>query len=467
MVDHIFRQYDIRGKVGSELYIKEVYDLVRAIACYFKNQNPNVKKIAVGADGRIHSPEIKEEVCRALQDSGIDVIFVGTCPTPVVYFSLFNLPVDGGLMITASHNGKEYNGIKICLGKDSVWGTQIQEIKHLYKQKKFCASTNVGNYTEYDVIAEYTDWLVNHFQHLVGMPLSVIIDCGNGAAGTVMPSLIKKMEWPNVSLLFEEVDGNYPNHEADPIIEKNMQAVKAAMLSENFQIGLGFDGDCDRMAPVTESGQLVSGDKLLALFAQEIIKKNSKAKIVFDIKCSSALSDLINQWGGKPCISASGHSIIKDQLKKQDALLAGELSCHFFFKDRYFGYDDGIYAALRLFELLQDSQKSLDELLTIFPQKYATPEIRIACPQEKMDEIVDSVKEYFAKDVQAEVITIDGIRVAMQHGWGLVRSSNTQPVICLRFESDSADGLNLLKKDFLQALTPYFTKEELYKELYQ
>ncbi|MGE0206820.1 MAG: phosphomannomutase/phosphoglucomutase [Candidatus Babeliales bacterium] len=461
MQDHIFRQYDIRGKVGQELLLDQVYDLAKAIVYYFVQKNPALKTIAVGADGRTHSPAIKQELCRALQDSGIDVLFVGTCPTPVLYFSLFNLPVDAGLMITASHNGKEYNGIKICLGKESVWGSQIQEIKALYAQKAAVKAEHRGSYKEYNLIEDYTDWMVKKFPHLVNMDIAAVVDCGNGAAGTVWPMLIKKMQWKKVDLLFPEVDGTYPNHEADPIVEENMLDVKKNLLSGCYDVGLGLDGDCDRMTPMTKQGQLVQGDKVLALFAQDIIKNHPKAPIVFDIKCSSGLADVIAAVGGLPCISPSGHSIIKDQMKKQKALLAGELSCHFFFHDRYFGYDDGNYAALRLFELLVQSGKTLQELLTIFPEKWSTPEIRIACDQHAMASIVEHVKEHFIKEAKGEIMTIDGIRVTMSYGWGMVRSSNTQPVICLRFESDSQAGLQQIKQDFKGALEPYLSKEAL------
>lgn len=466
MVDHIFRLYDIRGKIGSELALDEVYDLTKAIVYYFRQENPHVQKVAVGADGRTHSPAIKEEMCKALQDSGLDVVFVGPCPTPIMYFALFALPVDAGLMITASHNGPEYNGIKICLGKEAVWGTHIQRIKNLAQQKAAIQSTKKGSYLYYDLIDDYTDWLVDNFSHLVGMNFSVLIDCGNGAAGFVLPRLIQKMQWHTVSLLYPEVDGTYPHHEADPTVEKNMQDLKKALLTGNYALGCGLDGDCDRMTPMTKQGVLVSGDKLLALFAQEILKSHPGATVVFDIKCSSGLIELIKKWGGVPCMSASGHSIIKDQIKKRNAVLAGELSCHFFFNDRYFGYDDGIYSALRLFELVLYANKPLEELLQIFPQKFATPEIRLSCPLEKMGEVVECVKNHF-QGCEADVVTIDGIRISMNHGWGLIRSSNTQPVVCLRFESDSLSGLEHLKHDFMQALQPYYAQDLLLKEFNQ
>jgi phosphomannomutase / phosphoglucomutase len=464
MIDHIFRQYDIRGKIGSDLAIEEVYQLTQAIATYFKQLNPSIKRIAVGADGRIQSPAIKKEMCRALQDAGLDVLFIGICPSPVLYFALFMLPVDGGLMITASHNGKEYNGIKMCLGKESVWGEQIQQIKELVKKDVVLTAHEKGVYEEYNLIEDYTDWLVQHFTQLVDMPLRAVVDCGNGAAGTVWPLLIKKMKWSSVTLLCQEVDGTFPNHEADPTVEKNMQDVKSALNTSNYDVGLGLDGDCDRMTPMSLKGELVSGDKLLALFAQDIIAQKPGAKVVFDIKCSSGLPELLKKWGGAPCMSASGHSIIKDQMRKQKAVLAGELSCHFFFNDRYFGYDDGNYAALRLFELLLKNDKTLDELLTVFPHRYATNEMRIVCPQEQMDTIVSRVKDHFIKEAKAEVLTIDGIRVNKADGWGLVRSSNTQPVICLRFEANSLAGLSQLKDEFLTVLIPYFDKDLLIKE---
>jgi len=465
-MDHIFRQYDIRGKVGLELPLDQVYKLTQAIAYYFIQQNPQIKTVAVGADGRTHSPAIKEQVCKALQESGLNVIFVGICPTPVLYFSLFTLAhVDAGLMITASHNGKEYNGIKICLGKNSVWGQQIQEIKKLYKAGVICQADSIGSYTEKPMIDYYIQWLYDHFPSLVGMQLAAVIDCGNGAAGTVLPQLIEKMQWHKIQLLYPEVDGTYPHHEADPTVEKNMLAVQQ-LLAQNssLEIGLGLDGDCDRMAPMTKQGELVAGDKLLALFAQNIVRDYPGACIVFDIKCSAGLPELLVQWGAKPSISPSGHSIIKDQMKKQHALLAGELSCHFFFHDRYFGYDDGIYAAMRLFELLQGG-KTLSELLAVFPKKYSTPELRIECQEWQKEIIVERIKNSFVGRSDVHMITLDGIRVTMEYGWGMIRASNTQSVVCLRFESDSLQGLERIKQEFMQPLEYYFATTALKQEI--
>lgn len=461
MIDSIFRQYDIRGKVGIELPLPEVYQLGKAIAYYFFKKNPEIKTIAVGMDGRIHSQAIKEQLCKALLETGLDVVFIGVCPTPVLYFALFTLPVEAGIMITASHNTKEYNGFKICLGKESVWGDQIQEIKEYYKNERTVQSEDVGNYRSVDLISSYISWIKKHFADLIGMKLSVLVDCGNGAAGTVLPELIAAMQWPNVKLLFEEVDGTYPNHEADPIVEKNMQALKQELHRTDFSVGVGLDGDCDRMAPMTKAGEIVAGDKLLAIFAQSIHYEIPNFTVVFDIKCSSGLPEVLDALKVGHVMSPSGHSIIKNQMKKNNALLAGELSCHFFFKDRYFGYDDGIYAMLRFFEILIKTGKSLPELLSIFPERFSTPEFRIACQESKMPLIVEKLQNAFKDRPDIELVTLDGIRVIMKDGWGMVRPSNTQPVLCLRFESDSPQGLDRIKHEFTDLLRPHISAESL------
>jgi len=463
--DVIFREYDIRGKVGSELIIDETYDLARAIVSYLKQQNPQLKKIAVGMDGRTHSPAIRDMVAKGIIDSGMDVVFVGTCTTPVIYFTMYNLPVDAGIMITASHNPKEYNGIKLMLGKETVWGKRLQEIKSFYKRQQFITAAQKGSYQEHLMIDSYVSWLAEHFKHLKGMELSAVIDCANGAAGTVMPQLVKAMQWRNVALLYPEVDGTYPNHEADPTVEKNMLEVKRLLQTTDVQVGLGLDGDCDRMDPMTKSGFLVPGDQLLAVFSKKIIETNPGASVVFDIKSSSALIEVLEKIGATPVISPSGHSIIKDQMKKHDALIGGELSCHFFFHDKYFGYDDGVYAALRLFEILVESGQTLEQLLTIIPKKFSSPEYRVKCDEEKKYAVVESVKDVFTHRPDVQALTIDGIRATMSYGWGLVRVSNTQPALTIRFESDSSQGLQHVKKDFYDALLPFFDGAWLQQQL--
>ena len=472
MTNNIFREYDIRGVVGKEIHLDKVRDLTKSILTYFLQQKPNLSRIIVGMDGRVHSPFIKKEVVTAANQMGIDVTDIGVCPTPVFYFSLFDSDVTSGLMITASHNPKQYNGMKICLDKKSVWGKQIQEIHEIYKKKSFscehvacahaCAQNRKIKNNTYDALGSYLNWMCDHFSHLHNKEINAVIDCGNGTAGVVFPKLIEMMGLKNVKILFEQVDGRFPNHEADPTNPKNMLDVKKELAqNKSFTLGLGLDGDADRMNPMTHTGYLVPGDKLVALYSKKIVQEHPNASIVFDIKSSGGLIEALEKMGAKPCIAPSGHTIIKAALQKHNAKLAGELSTHFFFNDRYFGYDDGIYAALRLFEILEEDGKNLEELLQDFPKRISSPEYRIACKEEEKKDIVEHVKTIFAARKDADLLTIDGVRATVPYGWGLVRASNTQPAICLRFESDTQDGLEKLEVDFQTALSPYFSKEQL------
>lgn len=465
MKDTIFRQYDIRGKVGQELSIDKVYKLICAVSYFFVHTNPAIKTVVVGMDGRIHGPSIKEHVIQALRDSGLDVLFIGICPTPVVQFALHTQPVDAGIVITASHNPHEYNGFKISIGKEPVWGAQLRTIRDMYKQGIAVTSKHRGTLQEESMIGQYTDFLVAAFCHLKNFSKKVIIDCGNGVAGTVLPELIKKMGWSNVHLLFEQVDGTYPNHEADPTVEENMSVLRDTLLKTRSDLGIGLDGDCDRMAPLTRSGRLVLGDLLLALFARDILKKHPAAGVVFDIKSSASLIEQLKAFGAKPCMSATGHTNIKEQLKITGALLGGELSCHFFFKDRYFGYDDGIYAMLRLFEIVDTDLQTLDQVLESMPKKYSSREYRIACPDEKKELIVSEAIRIFKKQQELEVLTLDGVRVVWPFGWGIVRASNTQPVLSCRFEANSPEELIRVKKLFVAVLSSYIDTATLKREL--
>ncbi len=457
----IFREYDIRGKVGSDLRLDQIYDLGRAIAYFFKQKKPDLQSIAVGMDGRIHSPQIKKQLVEAFLDSGINVRFVGLCHSPALYIAMHNTPVQAGVMITASHNPKEYNGLKLCLDNESVWGVDIKELYRAYKEDKKIVSDTKGSYVEELIMPTYIDWLVEHFKDLKGMSLPAVIDCGNGAGGTVIPQLIEKMQWPNVSVLFAEVDGTYPNHEANPVDIKNMQDVKKVLEATDAQVGIGLDGDADRMTPMTKKGILVPGDLLLGLFAQQIVADHPNVSVAFDVKGSLALIEYLKQIGANPIMSPTGHSIVKNTMKKHNALVAGELSCHFFFKDRYFGYDDGVYAILRLFELLKSTGKTLDQLLEVYNTMHTSREYRIAVDEHKKELIVQTVKDIFAQKDDAQILTIDGVRATMPYGWGLLRASNTQPVLSIRFESATADGLQKVKQDFIKALAPFFDNDYL------
>ncbi len=463
MSDAIFREYDIRGVVDSELLVSEVYDLGKAMAFYALQQDPALKTVAIGMDGRTHSPAIKDELCRAFIDSGIDVVFVGMCTSPVLYFALHTLPVDAGCMITASHNPKEYNGIKFCVGARVVWGAELQVVRNFYHERSHIKTNRRGVYKEKNLIDAYVEYLALQFAHLQGMDFAAVVDCGNGAGGTVMPQLVKRMSWPRVQLLYEQVDGTYPNHEADPVVPENMAEVRRLLATTDVQLGMGLDGDCDRMAPMTKQGFLVPGDQLLALFAKQVLKMHSGAPIVFDLKSSAGLIEEIENNGGVARMSPSGHAIIKDQMKKYGALLGGELSCHFFFADRYFGYDDGVYALLRLFELIESSGTTLDELVQTFPKKYSSLEYRVSCADDAKQKIVESVKKWFASRADVRLITIDGVRAQMPYGWGLVRASNTQAKISMRFEADTSADLVQVKEDFIAALCTHLDESLLRK----
>lgn len=457
----VFREYDIRGIVEEDFCIDEVYSLAKAIAYYFVQNNPAVKTVVVGIDGRTHSPKIGHDVCRALCDSGLQVLFLGSCATPMIYFALHTLPVQAGIMITASHNPKEYNGMKICLGTESVHGQEIQKLYALYKSGAQLISNSPGTITEYSISKAYIDYMISQFPDLVGLSLSVSFDCGNGAAGVVLPELIKQFGWKNTHILYPQVDGTFPNHEADPVVEKNMKDLAICVQQNNSDVGIGFDGDADRMGALTAQGNLVSGDMLMALFAQPLIEKQKKGIIVYNVLASSGLIDLIRSWGGDVILVPAGHSNIKKAMKIHHALLGGESSCHFCFADTHFGYDDGIYAALRLCQILVHSKKSLATLLQIFPKRISSPEYRITCEESIKQIIIDAVKNAFEKRSDMKLLTVDGVRAETEYGWGIIRKSNTQPVLSMRFESNTVDGYENIKNDFIVILADYFDEKVL------
>ena len=465
MKDTIFREYDIRGVVGTELIIAHVYDLGRAIAAYLLQQNNTVKKIAVGMDVREHSATIKKELCRALLESGMDVIFIGVCTSPMMYFATYTLDVDAGIMITASHNPAEYNGFKICLGTTSLWGNQIREIGAAYRNKEHVVPFVMGTYAEHLIQAEYIAWHVEKFSHLKNADLSAVIDCGNGSASVVIPELVAAMGWSNMQLLCCNPDFASAPHTADPTVAKNMEDVKNALAHSKAVIGIGFDGDADRMGAMTKEGQLVSGDKLIAVFAQPMITEHPGMCVVYNVVCSEGLTEVLEGWGATTVMTPVGHSIIEENMHTHHALLAGETSCHFFFKDRHFGYDDGIYAMMRLFEIVIQSHRSLSQLLEIFPTKVTSPEYRLPCDEENKYTMVQEMKGLFFQKKHVKILAIDGVRVTTDYGWGIIRASNTQPVLSIRFEADTPTDLQHIKEDFIEILSNYFSDEYLRQQL--
>ena len=457
VTDIIFREYDIRGIVGKELHVEQVYDLARAIAVYFVEKNPHAHRVAIGMDVRTHSPEITQEIIKGILDSGLDVYDIGTCTSPMLYFATHTMDVDAGLMITASHNPKEYNGIKICLGTTCVWGKDIQAIKHIYNSKSYIVPLLTGLLHDAPIKESYITWLYEQFPHLVGLDMPMVFDCGNGAASVVMTDIVEKMQWKNAHCLYAEPDGTFPNHEADPIVEENMLSLRAAMLALNASVGMGFDGDADRMGAMAHTGELIPGDKMLAVFAQQIIPHIPNLGVVFDVNASAGLKEFLQRIGAQPIMSPCGHSIILEQMAQHNALLGGELSCHFFFGDRGFGFDDGIYAAFRLLEVMQQSGKTIPELLADFPKKVSSKQYRLPCEEDEKQILIGAIATYFEDKKEAEICTIDGLHITMPYGWGLIRASNTQSVICFRFESDTQEGLNRIKADFANAIETLYT----------
>jgi len=455
--DSAFKEYDIRGIVGNEFEISDTYEIASAIITYFHAKDPEIHTIILGADGRIHSPAIKSQVIQALTDKGFDILDIGTCTTPVLYFSLQQFEDHpAGLMITASHNPGEYNGMKMCIGHELISSQEIQLIKDVYKNKTFIphASTK-GKVFSMDMIEKYITYLSESFSHLKGSSINAIIDCGNGAGGAVMPALLERMQWKNMTLLFAEIDGTYPNHIADPTVEKYMEDLKKIVAQSDAAFGLGLDGDGDRMAAMTKTGRLIKGDQLLGLYSKSILQKNPGSAFVFDVSSSKAILDFIRSMGGVPYIAATGVAQVKKMMAETGALLGGEMSCHTIFKDRYLGYDDGIYSLMRFIEMIQESNQSLEELLADFPVVFSSPTYRIACERLTCFKIVDELKAQFSQDANAELITVDGLRVHFPYGWAIVRASNTEPVISIRFEADTADNLSKIKKEFSQTISNY------------
>ena len=463
MQDHIFRKYDIRGIVGNDIVVSEVYNLGRALACYFFNRagKSDCTTVAVAMDGRVHSPAIKDELVRALRESGLDVCFVGVCPTPVLYFGLHTLACDAGVMITASHNEKEYNGFKICYGRELINADEILKVRDLYKQRAFIPATRTGALTEICLVDRYISWLEQAFAHLKGTAVTAVLDCGNGAAAAVVPALVKRMGWSHVHVLHETVDGEFPHRSPDPTQPQALHELSRCVVDLKAACGVAFDGDADRMVAMTGSGTVLTGDIMLAVFAQEMVKHKPGLQVAFDSKCSQVLSTLLKQWGARYAVAPTGHAFVKQKMVETHALLAGELSCHFMFKDRYFGYDDGIYAAMRLLEIIAATQTSLDHVIAEFPRSYTTGEVRIPCDEHAKLDIVQSVHAAFMGRSDVEISTLDGVRIETPYGWGIVRASNTQPVMSFSCEAMTPEGFENIKQDFYKALEPAFQSKSL------
>ena len=427
----IFREYDIRGVAEKEF--DEDFALLLGKVHGTIITETGGARVSVGRDCRATSERYAQAVIAGLMLTGLQVVDFGVCPTPLLYFSLFHLDTDGGIEVTASHNPSEYNGFKLCLGKDTLYGAQIQDIKGRIEQNHFVEKPG-GRVERYEIVPPYQQHLLRDVPKLK-RSLKVVIDGGSGVGGPVAPPIFRHLGC-TVWEIACTPDGNFPIHHPDPTVPENLELLIEKVRAEGADLGIAYDGDADRIGTVDELGNIVWGDELLVIFARDVLQRNPQATIISEVKCSQRLYDDIVKRGGVPIMWKAGHSLLKAKLKETNALLAGEMSGHMFFKERYFGYDDAIYASLRLLEIIANSDGPFSALLADLPRTVSTPEIRIDCPDDRKFIIAERAKDYFRQHY--DIIDIDGVRVQFPEGWGLIRASNTQPALVLRFEAQTA-----------------------------
>lgn len=436
----IFRQYDIRGIWSKDLTPEAVYLIGRAFGTLAMGASGKDRvRLSVGRDVRLSSGAISEELIKGIVSTGSDVIDIGECPTPVQYFSLHRLEVDGGVMVTGSHNPPEYNGFKLSIGKETIFGEGIQHLRKIIEARGFADGS--GTVERVEILDDYVAYLKKDFPGFSG--IKVVLDAGNGTAGLVAPRIMEELG-ADVIGLFCEPDGNFPNHHPDPVVPENLAALIEMVKTESADLGVAYDGDSDRIGVVDADGEIVWGDRLMILFARDILKSSRGAAIIGEVKCSQIMYDDITQSGGRAIMWKTGHSLIKKKMKEEKALLAGEMSGHIFFADRYLGYDDAIYATLRLLKILKQSGRPyrLKRLLSGLSEVFSTPEIRFDCPDELKFRVTEMMKDAFS---EYEVNTIDGARINFGDGWALVRASNTQPALVMRFEASNEQSLKKIR----------------------
>jgi len=436
----IFREYDIRGVWEDDLTLEAVKAIGRAYAVYLKKGvSKEQPRITIGYDARLSSPIISDGLTEVLTASGVDVVEIGICPTPVQYFSMRHLNTDGGIMITGSHNPAEFNGLKLTVGQETIYGAKIQDVRKLVDEGASTAGS--GMIEKFDANKAYMEYVRPLFGDLSG--IKVVVDAGNGTGGIVGPQLMRALG-ADVIELFCEPDGMFPNHHPDPVVLKNLTHMIDEVKKTGADLGIGFDGDADRIGVVDEAGNAVWGDRLMIIYSRDMLEEKKGAAVIGEVKCSQTLYDDITSHGGEAIMWKTGHSLIKKKMKESGALLAGEMSGHIFFADRYYGYDDAPYAALRLLEILKKkgAPYRVGRLLEGVPETFSTPEIRVDCPDDKKFTIAPKMKEAF-KDYP--VIDIDGVRINFPEGWGLIRASNTQPALVLRFEAKDEASLKKIQ----------------------
>ena len=434
----IFREYDIRGIADRELRDVDVEMLGRAVGTYLRRHGG--EHLSLGRDCRLSSDRLRNALIRGLKACGCRVRDIGVGPTPLLYYSVFHLKAGAGIMITGSHNPPEYNGFKIVCGASTIHGSEIQEIRRLMEQRDFV--TGAGSEETVDVSAAYVEEVAAQFDF--SRRIKVVIDAGNGTGGPIMHRLLERLHCDATELFFE-MDGHFPNHHPDPTVIENLAQLRAAVRAQGADLGIAFDGDTDRIGAVDERGEVVFGDRLMIVYAREILNRKPGATFIGEVKCSQSLYDDIRKRGGHPIMWRTGHSLIKAKMKESGAALAGEMSGHMFFADRYYGFDDALYAACRLMEIVAQSGQPLSAQLADLPRTFSTPEIRVDCPDDIKFEVVRRVTESFRGT--HEIIDVDGARVLFGEGWGLVRASNTQPVLVLRFEAATPELLDRYRQE--------------------
>jgi phosphomannomutase/phosphoglucomutase len=448
----LFREYDIRGIVGSELTEDLAERLGRAYSTYVKTRG--VTTISLGRDGRLSSPALHKALLKGLLAGGLHVVDIGICTSPLLYFSLFTLPVGGGIMITGSHNAAEYNGFKICIGKTAIHGEEIQTLRRVMEEGTFVSGE--GHLSEHPIIPDYLAYIEKSFAHVNADRLHVVIDSGNGAASLVAKQALELLGC-KVTGLYCDLDGRFPNHHPDPTVLENLSDLIQAVKHNKADVGIGYDGDADRIGAIDEQGDVLWGDRLLVLYSRDILTVKPGSTIISEVKASQSLYDDIAKRGGRGLMWKTGHSLIKAKMKEESAVLAGEMSGHMFFADRYFGYDDAVYASCRLVEILANTQQPLSALISDLPPSAVTPEIRVDLPDAVKFDVVERIQKKFVecfktqqglgpkKLILRDLITIDGVRAIFEEGWGLIRASNTQPALVLRFEALSSAHLDVIQ----------------------
>jgi phosphomannomutase/phosphoglucomutase len=443
---NIFREYDIRGIVNEDLHVDVVELIGKAYGTAMVRKG--ARHVTVGRDVRTTSLKLKNALVKGILSTGLYVTDVGEVPTPALYYSIVHTKADGGIMVTGSHNPREYNGFKMCDGLAPIYGEEIQGLKKLIDKKDFAVGK--GKAKPLEIEAAYLDMLQSKIR--LDRPFKIVIDAGNGTAGRIAPEIFRRLGCEVVEL-YCELDGTFPNHLPDPTKLEYIQDMRQLVLETKADLGLGFDGDSDRVGAIDEKGRVIFADKLLALLAREITKKNPGSKILFDVKCSQSLIEDIQNHGGVPVMYKTGHSLLKAKMKELKNPLAGEMSGHIFFADDFWGYDDAIYVACRLVQMISRSGQSLGQLADSIPAFVSTPEIRVDTTEEDKFRIVDEVREYFR--ARYSISDVDGVRIQYGDGWGLVRASNTQPVLVIRFEAKTDSRLHAIMNEVVAKLREY------------